>query len=90
MTDNTKVIFQKQIEGKQLRIEVSEFKEKFYVHFRWWYESYDEGFLPSNEGVSMPVDLEGIKVIVEELTNLLSIKDLEEILVKRKNQRVLR
>lgn len=88
MENNSIVIFQKEIEGKQLRIEISEFKGKEYLHFRWWYESYDEGFLPSNEGISMPVDLEGIKTIVEEFTNLLPIKDLEEILGKRKNQRV--
>lgn len=88
MENNSKVIFQKEIEGKQLRVEISEFRDKEYLHFRWWYESYDEGFMPSNEGISMPVDLEGIKIIVEQFANLLPIKDLEEILVKRKDQRV--
>lgn len=86
--DNSRIIFEKVVDGKQLRVEVSTFKDKEYLHFRWWYESYDEGFLPSNEGVSMPVDLESAKIIMSELASLLTIKDLEEILVKRKNQRI--
>lgn len=88
MENSNKIIYEKEIEGKQLRIEISSFRDKEYLHFRWWYESYDEGFLPSSEGVSVPLDLESVKLIVTELINILTIKDLEEILGKRKDQRI--
>lgn len=80
------VIFTKEIDDKLLKIEISEFKNNSYIHFRWWYQSYDGEFLPSNEGVGFRLEIESIRTIVDNLSKLLTISDLELILRERKNK----
>lgn len=80
------VVFSKEMDGKLLKIEVSKFKENNYVHFRWWYQSYDGEFLPSNEGIGFKLEVESIRVIVNNLSKMLTISDLEGILNERKNK----
>ncbi len=80
------IIFSKEIEGKLLKIEISDFKNNSYIHFRWWYQSYDGEFLPSNEGVGFRLEVESVRTIVDNLSKLLTVADLELILRERKNQ----
>lgn len=41
--------------GKDIRVEASEYKGKFYVGIRRWYEK-DGEWLPGNKGISMTQD----------------------------------
>lgn len=84
--ETNEAIFSKEIDGKLLKIEISDFKENKYIHFRWWYQTYDGEFLPSNEGVGFSLEIESIRTIVANLAKLLTQADLELILSERKNK----
>jgi len=83
-----KLIFSKEIDDQLLKIEVTKFKDIDYIHFRWWYKTFDEEYLPSDKGISIPMNLESIKVIMQELSTLMSIKDIENLLHERKNTKI--
>lgn len=84
-----KIIYEKDQGDKQLKVEISHFKDKYYLNFRWWYLSYDEGYLPSDDGVNIPFDYETIKHLVNSLSKYLTVAELEVILDERKNSAVL-
>lgn len=41
--------------GKDIRIEVSEYKGKEYINFRRWYEA-DGEWKPSNKGITLKIE----------------------------------
>ena len=41
--------------GKDIRVEAKEYKGKFYVHLRRWYEK-DGEWLPGAKGISLSMD----------------------------------
>lgn len=62
--------------GKDIRIEASEYKGKFYIGIRRWYEKNGE-WLPGNKGISITEtewkqileNLEEIKADIEAVVN---------------------
>lgn len=80
-----KILYQTADSSQQWRIAVSEFRGIEYLSFRKWYESYDEGYLPSNEGFNIPFDHEAVKILVQNLLKFLSEAEIKELLNERKN-----
>lgn len=81
-----KILFQKEDGSFQWRVGLSEYKNIDYLYFRKWYESYDEGFLPSDEGFNIPLDTEEVKTLIEVLSQFLSKTELDLILNEQKNK----
>lgn len=67
---------------KQIRLVVNEFKEVEYLHLREYYMDFDEAWLPSNKGVSMPLTLENSRELLAGLLEILSLAESKELIIE--------
>jgi hypothetical protein len=68
----SRIINENEEKGQQLRIVVNEFRDVEYLHFRKYYLSFDEGYVPTKEGVSMPLTISNSYAILESMIELCS------------------
>ena len=64
----------------QLRLVINEFRDIEYLHIRKYYMDFDGEWLPSSEGVSMPLDLSNVVELFDGLVEVLSIAESKTIL----------
>jgi hypothetical protein len=67
---------------KQLRLVVNEFRGVEYLHLREYYMDFDEVWMPSNKGVSMPLTFENSKELFAGLLEILSLAESKELIVE--------
>ncbi len=67
-----KIIYEDEIKCYQLRLVLSEFREKVYLHLRKYFLSFDEGFLPSREGVTMELTISNSFALMDGLLEIMS------------------
>jgi hypothetical protein len=65
---------------KQIRLVVNEFREVEYLHLREYYLDFEEEWLPSNKGVSMPITLENTKELFAGLLEILSLAESKALI----------
>lgn len=65
-----KVIWENCDKGVQLNLVVSNFHGESYLHLRKYYLGYDGDWIPSKEGVSMPVTITNVQNL---LTGLIEV-----------------
>lgn len=65
---------------KQIRLVVNEFREVEYLHLREYYLDFEEVWLPSNKGVSMPITLENTKELFAGLLEILSLAESKALI----------
>lgn len=63
----------------QLKLTVSEFREKHYINIRKYFQSYEGDFVPSREGVSMEASFENIYALLDGLFDIVSRGEAREI-----------
>lgn len=83
MSDNIhyeKTIYENVDKFYQLKLTVSEFREKYYVNIRKYFQSYDGDFVPSREGVSMEASLDNIYALLDGLFDIVSQGEAKEII----------
>ncbi len=74
-----KIIFEK--EGtEQVRLTINEFRGVEYLHLRKYYLDFDEEWLPSKEGITMPLDLDNSRELFVGLVEILSLAESKNIL----------
>lgn len=65
----------------QLRLVINEFRGVEYLHLRKYYLDFDGNtWMPSSEGVSMPLDLNNVQQLFQGLVEILSLAESKEIL----------
>jgi len=79
-THYDKLIYQNDDKFYQLRLTVSEFKDKYYFNFRKYFQSYEGDFVPSREGVSMELTVNNIYGVLDGMFDILSQAEGEEII----------
>lgn len=62
-----KILFQNDDKGFQVRLVVNEFKGVEYLHLRKYFLSFDEGFIPSKEGISIPASIHNVFGLLDAL-----------------------
>jgi len=67
-------------EHNQIRLTISEFKDVEYLHLRKYYMSFDENWLPSNEGIAFPLDIDSTRELFIALVEILSLAESKEII----------
>lgn len=67
---------------KQIRLVINEFRDIEYLHLREYYLDFDEVWLPSNKGVSMPLTLENSKELFAGLLEILSLGESKELILE--------
>lgn len=79
-THYDKLIYQNDDKFYQLRLTVSEFKDKYYFNFRKYFQSYEGDYIPSREGVSMELTVNNIYGVLDGMFDILSQAEGEEII----------
>jgi hypothetical protein len=77
-----KLIYQNDDKSYQLRLVVNEFREKYYVHIRKYFLSYESEWIASKEGVSMEASLHNILSLLDGLMEIVSKEEAKEIIYK--------
>lgn len=87
------IIDENEEKAYQIRLTISEFRDKTYLNFRKYFLSYEGDWLPSKEGVSMELGLENVSNLLNAVTSIVAdseaINLLDEVLdEKRRNRKV--
>ena len=69
-------------EYQQVRLVINEFRGVEYLHLRKYYMNFEEEWLPSSEGISMPLDIENSRELFIGLTEILSLAESKEIIIE--------
>ena len=67
-----KLIYHNEDKFYQLRLTVSEFRDKYYVNIRKYFQTYLGDFQASKEGVSMEASMGNISALLEGLLEIAS------------------
>jgi hypothetical protein len=59
---------------------MSEFRDVEYLHLRKYYQDFDEEWKPSNEGISMPLDLHNSRELFSGLVEILSLAESRSVI----------
>lgn len=87
MDDNieySKVIEEFYEKGYQVRLVVNIFRDVTYLQLRKYFLSYEGEWIPSKEGISIPVSLENIVSLLDGLVDICAKAEWDEVLTKYK------
>tara|TARA_B100000902_G_scaffold221515_1_gene210487 strand:+ start:3075 stop:3371 length:297 start_codon:yes stop_codon:yes gene_type:complete len=73
-----KVINQKETE--QVRLVINTFRGVEYISLRKYYLDFEEEWLPSKEGITMPLDIDNSRELFVGLVEILSLAESKSIL----------
>jgi len=82
-----KLIYHNEDKFYQLRLTVSEFRDKYYVNVRKYFQTYEGDFQASREGVSMEASMGNISALLEGLLEIVSNEEGQELIKKLYNER---
>lgn len=85
-TEYEKTIYENVEKFYQLRLTVSEFREKHYLNIRKYFQSYEGDFIPSKEGVSMELSFDNLYSLMDGILDILSQAEGEEVIMKYYNK----
>lgn len=75
-----KIIHENEEKGFQLRLVINEFKGVEYLHIRKYFLSFDNGYQPTKEGISMPLSISNSYALLDGLAEICSkLEDVEAI-----------
>ncbi len=66
----SKVIFEDEVKGTQIRLVVSTFRDVEYLHVRKYYIDYEDTWHPTKDGVSFPTSIASIYSLLDGLIEL--------------------
>ena len=67
-------------DNQQIRLVINTFRGVEYLSLRKYYLDFDEEWLPSKEGITMPIDLENVQEMFKGLVEILSLAESKSIL----------
>lgn len=77
-----KVIYENAEKGYELRLVLNEFKDSEYLHIRKYFMSYDEGYLPSKDGISMKASIQNVFALLDGLIEICAIEEGKDAILK--------
>lgn len=69
-------------EGFQVRLTINRFRGVEYLHLRKYYLDFTEEWLPSKEGVAMPLDMENSRELFTALVEILSLAEAKDVMAE--------
>lgn len=63
-----------------VRLVVSEFRDEYYLGIRKYFLSFDEGYVPSKEGISMKYEMDSSLALLEGLLEIIPLGECRKIL----------
>ena len=76
-------IYEKMIqetEHEQIRLVINTFRGVEYISIRKYYLDFDEEFKPSNQGITIPIDMENTRNLFQGLVEILSLGESKAII----------
>jgi len=76
-------IYEKMIqetEHEQIRLVINTFRGVEYISIRKYYLDFDEEFKPSNQGITIPIDMENTRNLFQGLVEILSLAESKAII----------
>ena len=83
-----KLIYENTDKFYQLRLTVSDFRDKQYVNIRKYFQTYEGDFVPSREGVSMEASITNVHSLLEGLIELCSKEESTDLMNKYFKDRI--
>lgn len=83
-----KLIYQNDDKFYQLKLTVSEFKDKYYVNVRKYFLSYEGEYIASKEGISMEASMHNILSLLDGLIEIVSKEEATEVINKHFAERL--
>lgn len=84
-----KILSQNDDKGSQLRLVVNEFRGIQYLHLRKYFLSFDEGYIPTKEGASMPASISNIFALLDALIEICSKEESIDAITAHFSQKIL-
>ena len=72
-----KLISENNEKNFQVKLVLSEFRGVTYLSIRKYFLSFDEGFVPSKEGISIPYEMASSYALLDALVDLCSSNETE-------------
>jgi hypothetical protein len=70
-----------QAEDFQVRLTINRFRGTEYLHVRKYFLDFSEEWMPSKDGVSMPLDLNNSKELFIGLVEILSLAEAKDVII---------
>jgi TPP-dependent indolepyruvate ferredoxin oxidoreductase alpha subunit len=67
-------------EHEQVRLVINTFRETEYISLRKYYLDFDEEWKPSNQGITIPIDMENTRNLFQGLVEILSLAESKAII----------
>lgn len=83
-----KLIYENVDKFYQLRLTVSDFRDKQYVNVRKYFLSYEGDYIPSKEGISMEASITNVHSLLEGLIELCSKEEARDLMTKYFGERI--
>ena len=77
-----KIIYEDEVKAYQLRLVLSEFREKVYLHIRKYFLSFEGEYIPSKEGVTMELTISNSFALMDGLLEIMSDNEGESAIEK--------
>lgn len=84
-----KIIFENLDKGFQLRIVVNNFRDIEYLHIRKYFLSFDGDFVPTKEGISIPMSIQNVYNLLDALIEVCSKAEGLDSLLEHFEQKIL-
>lgn len=78
----SKVITEDLEKGFQVRLVVNDFREVTYLQLRKYFLSYEGEWVPSREGVSVPISLDNVYLILDGILDICAKAEGEEVIMR--------
>jgi hypothetical protein len=65
----------------QVRLTINRFRGTEYMHLRKYYMDFSEEWMPTREGVAMPLDLSNSKELFIGLVEILSLAESKDVII---------
>ena len=69
--------------GYQIRITANSFREVDYIHFKKYFLSYEGEWVPSKEGVSIPMSLQNMYLLLDTIHTVCSKHEKKNAIVEK-------
>lgn len=84
----SKLVYENLDKFYQLKLTANEFRGKFYVHVRKYFQTYEGDFMPSKEGISMEASMHNVLTLIDGLLELVSYEEQTALVNKHFRDRI--
>ena len=77
----SKIVYYDEVKDIQIRLGINVFRDVEYLSLRKYYMNFEGDWMPSKEGVSMPLGIENSKAMFEGLVEILSLAENKQVII---------